>query len=113
MHHLYFFVVRGGKLITPDQDVLGGITRNVALELASDLGEVFLRPILRQELSEIDEAFITSTTKEIMPIVRIDDTRIGSGRPGPYTQRLAELFHSYARQVSRSSTIQTHPAISH
>ena len=108
-----FFVVRGGKLITPDQDVLGGITRNVALELASDLGEVFLRPILRQELSEIDEAFITSTTKEIMPIVRIDDTRIGSGRPGPYTQRLAELFHSYTRQVSRSSTIQTHPAISH
>jgi branched-chain amino acid aminotransferase len=108
-----FFVVRGGKLITPDQDVLGGITRGVALELASDLGEVFLRPILRQELGEIDEAFITSTTKEIMPIVRIDDIRIGSGRPGPYTQRLAELFHSYTRQVSRSSTIQTHPAISH
>ena len=108
-----FFVVRGGKLITPDQDVLEGITRNVALELAADLGEVFLRPILRQELSEIDEAFITSTTKEIMPIVRIDGIRIGSGRPGPYTQRLAELFHSYTRQVSRASTIQTHPAISH
>jgi branched-chain amino acid aminotransferase len=108
-----FFVLRGAKLITPDQDVLGGITRSVALELASDLGEVFLRPILRQELGEIDEAFITSTTKEIMPIVRIDDIRIGNGRPGPYTQRLAELFHSYTRQVSRSSTIQTHPAISH
>jgi branched-chain amino acid aminotransferase len=108
-----FFVVRDGKLITPDQDVLGGITRSIALELASDLGEVFLRPILRQELGEIDEAFITSTTKEIMPVVRIDDVRIGSGRPGPYTQRLAELFQSYTRQVSRSSTIQTHPAISH
>jgi len=108
-----FFVVRGGKLITPDQDVLGGITRNVALELAADLGDVYLRPILRQELGEIDEAFITSTTKEIMPVVRIDDIRIGSGRPGPYTQRLAELFHSYTRQVSRTSTIQTHPAISH
>ncbi len=108
-----FFVVRGGKLITPGQDVLEGITRNVAIELAADLGEIFLRPILRQELGEIDEAFITSTTKEIMPIVRIDDLRIGSGRPGPYTQRLAELFHRYTRQVSRSSTIQTHPVISH
>ncbi len=92
---------------------LGASRATLRIELASDLGEVFLRPILRQELSEIDEAFITSTTKEIMPIVRIDDTRIGSGRPGPYTQRLAELFHSYTRQVSRSSTIQTHPAISH
>ncbi len=108
-----FFVVRDGQLITPDQDVLAGITRNVAIELASDLGDVILRPISRQELGEVDEAFITSTTKEIMPIVHVDDVRIGDGRPGPYTQRLAELFHTYTRQVSRSSTIQIHPAISH
>jgi branched-chain amino acid aminotransferase len=108
-----FFVVRSGQLITPDQDVLAGITRNVAIELASDLGDVILRPILRRELDEFDEAFITSTTKEIMPIVRIDDLQIGNGRPGPYTQQLAELFHLYAHQVSHSSTIQTHPAISH
>jgi branched-chain amino acid aminotransferase len=99
-----FFVVRDGQLITPDQDVLEGITRNVALELAADLGDVLLRPILRTELAAVDEAFITSTTKEIMPIVRIDNIRIGSGRPGPYTQRLAELFRS---------TIQTYPVVSH
>jgi branched-chain amino acid aminotransferase len=94
-----FFVVHEGQLITPDQDVLAGITRNVAIELAADLGEVVLRPILRQELAEVDEAFITSTTKEIMPIARVDDIRIGSGRPGPYTQRLAELFRSFTHQV--------------
>jgi branched-chain amino acid aminotransferase len=94
-----FFVVREGQLITPDQDVLAGITRNVAIELASDLGEVVLRPILRQELAEVDEAFITSTTKEIMPIARVDDIRIGSGGPGPHTQRLAELFRSFTHQV--------------
>jgi branched-chain amino acid aminotransferase len=94
-----FFVVREGQLITPDQDVLAGITRNVAIELASDLGEVVLRPILRKELAEVDEAFITSTTKEIMPIARVDDIRIGSGRPGPYTQRLAERFRSFTHQV--------------
>jgi branched-chain amino acid aminotransferase len=95
-----FFVVREGRLITPDQDVLAGITRNVALELAADLGDVVLRPILREELGAVDEAFITSTTKEIMPIVQVDDIQIGNGRPGAYTQRLAELFRTYARQVT-------------
>jgi branched-chain amino acid aminotransferase len=100
-----FFVVQAGRLITPNQDVLAGITRSVALELAADLGEVVLRPILRSELAGVDEAFITSTTKEIMPIVRVDDIQIGSGRPGAYTQRLAEMFRTYARQ--------NHPVISH
>ncbi len=95
-----FFVVRGGQLITPDQDILAGVTRAVALELAAALGDVLLRPIPRQELAEVDEAFITSTTKEIMPIVRIDDVVIGSGRPGPYTQRLAERFQAHVRQVA-------------
>lgn len=95
-----FFVVTGGRLITPDQDVLGGITRSITLELAADSMEVILRPIRRAELSDVDEVFITSTTKEIMPIVRIDDTPIGNGRPGPLTQRLAELFHVYTRLPS-------------
>jgi branched-chain amino acid aminotransferase len=95
-----FFLVRGGRLITPDQDVLAGITRNVALELAADLGGVVLRPILREELHTADEAFITSTTKEILPIVLVDDVIIGSGRPGIYTQRLRALFRSYVQQAA-------------
>jgi branched-chain amino acid aminotransferase len=94
------FVVAGGKLITPDQDVLAGITRNITLELAADLTDVVLRPIQRAELRTVDEAFITSTTKEIMPIVRIDDILIGNGRPGPLTVRLAALFQSYSHQPS-------------
>jgi branched-chain amino acid aminotransferase len=95
-----FFLVRNGRLITPDQDVLAGITRSVALELAADLGEVELRPILREELRTADEAFITSTTKEILPIVRVDDVTIGTGRPGPFTQRLGTLFCSYAQHMT-------------
>ena len=93
-----FFVVADGKLITPDQDVLAGITRNITLELAEDVTEVVLRPIQRAELPAVTEAFITSTTKEIMPIVRIDDILIGNGRPGPLTARLAALFRSYSQQ---------------
>lgn len=89
-----FFVVAGDRLITPDQDILAGITRSITLELAADVLDVELRPVHRTELGQIDEAFITSTTKELMPIVRIDDIVIGDGRPGRITQRLTDLFRS-------------------
>ena len=90
-----FFIFKGDQLITPVQDVLPGITRAAALEVAGDLFELIERPIQRDELAEADEAFITSTTKEIMPIVHIDGQRIGDGSPGVRTQRLSDLFHEY------------------
>ena len=95
-----FFVVADGRLITPNQDVLAGVTRNITLELAADVTDVVLRPISRAELHTVDEAFITSTTKEILPIVRVDDISIGDGRPGPVTRRLADLFHACTRLPS-------------
>ena len=92
------FVFRGDELVTPAEGVLDGITRQVVLDLAGDRFAVSLRPLLYAELAEADEAFITSTTKEIMPIVRIDDITIGSGRPGRRTQELRDCFQSYVRQ---------------
>jgi branched-chain amino acid aminotransferase len=102
-----FFVVAGGRLITPGEDILQGVTRNITLELAADVMDIELRPIRRAELYAIDEAFITSTTKEIMPIVRIDDIQIGSGRPGPLTQRLAELFRAFTRLPSNHQQLSS------
>lgn len=64
-------------------------------EAAGDCSELVERPIQRDELAETDEAFITSTTKEIMPIVHIDGQRICAGSPGVRTQRLSDLFHEY------------------
>ena len=87
-----FFVLRGDQLITPEADVLTGVTRAAVLDIAGDLYAVVKRPIRYDELATVDEAFITSTTKEVMPIVRIDDIAIGNGKPGPHTQRLLELF---------------------
>jgi branched-chain amino acid aminotransferase len=89
------FVLHGDQLVTPEEDVLPGITRQVALDLAEDLFQVVKRPVRYAELAAASEVFITSTTKEIMPIVRVDDVTIGNGRPGPGTQRLHELFHRY------------------
>ncbi|HEV7235702.1 MAG TPA: aminotransferase class IV [Ktedonobacteraceae bacterium] len=87
-----FFVFRGDTLVTPRDGVLLGITRNVVLELAHGLFTIEERPILLAELPLVDEAFITSSSKEIMPVVQIDDLLIGDGTPGRRTYALEQRF---------------------
>ncbi len=87
-----FFVFRGDTLITPRNGVLMGVTRNVVLELAQGRFAIEERPILLEELISIDEAFITSSSKEITPVVQIDDIVIGGGKPGKYTYELEQRF---------------------
>jgi branched-chain amino acid aminotransferase len=87
-----FFVFRGDTLITPRTGVLIGITRNVVLSLARGRFTIEERPILLEELSTVDEAFLTSSSKEITPIVQIDDWTIGDGKPGPRTYELEQRF---------------------
>ncbi|HTK05856.1 MAG TPA: aminotransferase class IV [Ktedonobacteraceae bacterium] len=87
-----FFVFRGDTLITPREGILFGVTRNTVLELAMGRFAIEERPILLTELSSIDEAFITSSSKEITPIVQIDDIVIGAGKPGPRTYELEQRF---------------------
>jgi len=93
-----FFVLRGDELITPDTDVLGGVTRAAVLDIAADLFTVVKRPIRYDELATVDEAFITSTTKEIMPIVQVDEIAIATRSPGLGTQRLHGLFRQLIAQ---------------
>lgn len=92
-----FFIFKDGQLITAHENVLAGVTRQVVLELAEDLGPIVYRNIRYAELVTAGEAFITSTTKEVMPVRQVDDIVIGAGVPGPYTRRLMELFRSYTR----------------
>jgi branched-chain amino acid aminotransferase len=87
-----FFIFRGDTLITPYTEVLIGVTRNVVLDLARGHFAIEERPILLGELSTVDEAFITSSSREIMPIVQIDDWIIGDGKPGPRTHELEQRF---------------------
>jgi len=94
------FVVRGNLLITPREGVLKGITRQVLLEVVSEAVEVVEGPIHYHDLGSLDEAFLTSTTKEVLPVVQIDEHQIGSGKPGPITQRISDLFHAYVRSVT-------------
>jgi branched-chain amino acid aminotransferase len=87
-----FFVFRGNTLVTPRNGVLMGVTRNVVLELAQGRFPVEERPILLDELPLVDEAFITSSSREITPVVQIDDLVIGSGKPEPRTYELEQRF---------------------
>ena len=82
------FIVKDGKVITPAENILKGITRKVVLELI----DVEERVILESELKDADEVFITSSFKDIVPINKIDDYEIGDREPGSVTQKLMLQF---------------------
>jgi branched-subunit amino acid aminotransferase/4-amino-4-deoxychorismate lyase len=90
------FFVKGNTLITPtEQSILKGVTRKVVIELATKKGiAVTERDIRVKELSGFDECFITGSTIEILPTVKIDSTKIGSGRVGPVTRAMMDYFRS-------------------
>ena len=87
-----FFIFRGDTLVTPRVGVLIGVTRNVVLELARGRFTIEERPILLEELSLADEAFVTSSSKEITPVIQVDDSVTGTGSPGPRTIELEQRF---------------------
>lgn len=88
-----FFAVMNKKLITPPTNkILSGITRKIVINLAKKLKiSVIERDIDFKEIKNSDEAFITATNKEILPIIKIDNIKI-SAQPGPITQSLMSEF---------------------
>jgi branched-chain amino acid aminotransferase len=100
------FLVRGGRLLTPPSSagLLEGITRGFLFDLARDAGIEAREEVLRPEdLDTADEVFITGTTRELSPVVRIDDRVIGSGKPGAITLDLLQRYRKYAWETSRSA----------
>lgn len=94
------FVVKNKTLITPIENVLKGITRKVVLELANELNvKIEERPIKEEELKTAHEVFITSSFKDIVPIVKIDDFEVGDGEVGPITKDLMAKFKAYISVV--------------
>lgn len=88
-----FFAVQDGKLYTAEENILFGITRKKVLELAEKLNIPVVRARLSFSLlSKFDEAFITSTTREVMPVNLVDNVQIANGLPGPITKQLMEAF---------------------
>jgi branched-chain amino acid aminotransferase len=91
------FLVSHGELRTPPTTagILAGVTRAFVLDLATTAGIPTREDVLCEEdLASADEVFFTSTTREIVPVSRVDDRVIGSGTPGPVTARLRALFRA-------------------
>jgi branched-chain amino acid aminotransferase len=96
------FVVKGGVVSTPplDAGLLAGITRGFVLELGPAAGvEMREATLYDQDLFGADEAFLTSSTQEIVPIVQVDDRVIGDGRPGPVTRRLQAAYRARLQEL--------------
>jgi len=92
-----FFFFKAGKLVTSNQDILPGVTRNVILELAGNHFEIETRDINRSEINEMGEAFITASNKEVTPVVMINDSQIGDGKVGKNTKKIMQLFRDYTK----------------
>lgn len=87
-----FFGILGGRLHTEDTRALAGVTRSLVLEIAKDVLPRGKGPIHKAAVPEVEEAFITSVSREILPVVRIDGTTIAGGKPGPVTRELIRRF---------------------
>ena len=96
------FLVRKGKLITPDlTSALEGITRDTIVQLAGELGiEVIEKRITRDEVYTADEAFFTGTAAEVTPIRELDNRNIGTGTRGPITEKLQALYFDVVKGKS-------------
>jgi branched-chain amino acid aminotransferase len=95
------FVVRDGVLITPPSSEAGalpGVTQDTVVTLARDLGyEVRFEAMIRTDLFLADEAFLTGTAVEIVPIASVDDRPIGGGKPGDLTRKIQQTYASAVR----------------
>ncbi|WP_296701980.1 aminotransferase class IV [Algoriphagus sp.] len=92
-----FFIVKNGTVITPDKNILMGITRKHVLTLVD---QVEIRPVSLEETLNADEAFITSTTKILLPVTQIDHHKIGSGKPGPISMDILKKFKVLEKENS-------------
>jgi branched-chain amino acid aminotransferase len=101
-----FFLVRGGVALTPRSQagLLEGVTRAFLFEVGREVGvDVRDETLFPGDLDTADEVFITSTTRELSPVVRIDDRVIGSGKPGPITLRLLAGYQRKAQDLIRAA----------
>ena len=90
------FVVRDNILITPPTTrVLPGITRQVVLELCEKKFNIEIRNFHKDELRLIEEAFLASSVREVVPVVTVDAIGIGNSQPGSLTRKVMELFRQY------------------
>jgi branched-chain amino acid aminotransferase len=104
-----FFLVRGGVALTPKSEagLLEGLTRGFLFEVGSECGiEVRDATLYPADLETAEEAFITSTTRELNPVVSIDDRVVGTGRPGAVFTTLLNAYRKRALEMTRTVAVR-------
>lgn len=98
-----FFMIKKGLLLTPAaHGLLNGVTRRFVVECARSARiPVAERPLMRHDLFNADEAFLTNTSWEILPICKVDGRKIGSSIPGPVTKKLQIVFRKKVEEETR------------
>ena len=95
------FVIKDSRIITPPNShkILPGITRMVIIDLAkSQQMSIEERPIHQQELQQADEIWLSSSTKEALPVTELDGHPIGKGQPGPVWHQLQQFYQQHKQQ---------------
>jgi D-alanine transaminase len=99
------FVVKRGVILSPPKSslILAGITYDVVTELAHANGlPIEFREITEAEVRGADEIWVTSSSKEVLPIVALDGASVGEGRPGPLFARMYQLYQEFKQKVMRA-----------
>jgi branched-chain amino acid aminotransferase len=94
------FAFIGDRLVTNEDGILPGVTRELILRLTEQEFAREIREITIDELLQADEIFMTASNKEVFPVVMVDDTVISGGRPGPRTRRVMEIFRDYTTRFA-------------
>ncbi len=100
-----YIVIASGAVKTHPKNnlILGGITRETALALAKkNKIKIEEKPFTLQEALNAKEAFLTSTTAKILPVVKIDGKKIGSGKPGKITRKLMKIYNDYVDKITKA-----------
>ena len=103
------FIVKHGAALTPpiDAGLLPGITREFLFEIGAVAGIPVREAVLKDaDLFGADEAFLTSSTREVVPIVQVDDRRIGAGIPGPISQALLQGYRQKAQTLTQTQNLE-------
>jgi len=95
-----FFAILGGSVWTAQEGVLFGVTRSMVLDVINDLQiACTLEALTARDLDNLEEAFITSASRGVLPVVKVDDILVGSGKPGIVTQKIRAGFERLIEEI--------------
>ena len=92
-----FFAIQHGTLYTSEEGILHGITRRITLEVAGKILPVVFQAKHRDQIPHLEEAFLTSSSRGVIPIVSIDSIAIGRAKPGPLTLRIHTAYQAWVQ----------------